>query len=99
MAGFLSSLRPSIPAFSRRALRFVTFAACLAVAGMLAGCAAQMAFYGGKSLIEEGKVEDGLVKLHEAVEQDPRNLEYRKTYIQARDHALLAAGGRHVQEA
>lgn len=71
-----------------RAARLFTFVACLAVGGMLAGCAAQMAFYNGKNLIEEGKVEDGLVKLHEAVEQDPRNLEYRKTYLHARDRAL-----------
>jgi general secretion pathway protein D len=71
-----------------RAARFSTFIACVAVGVMLAGCAAQMAFREGKGLIEEGKVEDGLVRLHDAVEQDPRNIEYRKTYVQAHDHAV-----------
>lgn len=72
----------------RAAARLFIMAAGLAVGGLLAGCAAQMAFRDGQGLIEAGKVEDGLVKLQEAVERDPRNTEYRKTYIQARDRAL-----------
>jgi general secretion pathway protein D len=71
------------PAFSLR-LSALAVVACVA----LAGCAAQMAFRDGKGLIERGQVEEGLVKLHQAIEQDPRNLEYRKTFLQERDHAL-----------
>jgi general secretion pathway protein D len=105
-AGFLSAMRHSAAASRHHARRAFIFLVCVAVGNMLAGCAAQMAFREGRGLIEEGKIEDGLVKLHDAVEQDPRNLEYRKTYLQARDQALesllgqadrLAAAGRAAQ--
>jgi general secretion pathway protein D len=107
MAGLVSSMSRCHAEFPHRAthvvMRAVMLIASLVVAVTLTGCAAQMAFREGRGLIEEGKVEDGLVKLHEAVDRDPRNLEYRKTYLQARDQALesllnqadrLAAAGR-----
>jgi general secretion pathway protein D len=68
------------------ALRMLS--ALLAVGALLTGCAAQMAYRDGRNLIEEGKIEDGLVRLHQAVEGDPRNVEYQQTWLQSRDRAL-----------
>jgi general secretion pathway protein D len=77
--------------------------AALAASIVLAGCAGPMAFRDGRKLVEEGKVEDGLIRLHQALDADPHNVEYRQTYLQTRDRALMhflddadrrAAGGR-----
>jgi general secretion pathway protein D len=54
----------------------------------LAGCAAQMAYREGKDLVAQGKVDEGLVKLQEAVNHDPRGVEYRSAYLQTRDRAI-----------
>jgi len=51
--------------------------ACMA--GVLAGCVGLEAFREGKSLMAEGKTEQGLARLEEAVRLDPRNAEYRIT--------------------
>jgi general secretion pathway protein D len=76
------------------------------ILGMLTGCAAQMAYRDGRSLVEEGKFEEGLMKLRQAADADPRNVEYRKTYLQARDRVLirfledadrLAAAGKPIE--
>lgn len=48
-----------------------------AVVAMVAGCAASQAFRQGTELIGEGKAEQGLAKLEEAVKLEPRNAEYR----------------------
>ncbi|HYD82012.1 MAG TPA: secretin N-terminal domain-containing protein [Paucimonas sp.] len=74
--------------FMRLSAGVRTVVLSLFAAGMLAGCAAQMAYWDGKTLVGQGKIEDGLARLHEAAGQDPRNVEYRKTYLQTRDHAL-----------
>jgi general secretion pathway protein D len=55
---------------------------------LLAGCAGQLAYYEGKSLVADGKAEAGLVKLQEAVAASPRDVQYRSTYLRARDHAI-----------
>lgn len=44
---------------------------------MLSGCAGMMAFRESNSLFSEGKVDEGLAKLEEAVLADPKNPEYR----------------------
>lgn len=44
---------------------------------LLSGCAGTLAFREGKSLMTDGRVEEGLKKLEEAVELEPRNAEYR----------------------
>ncbi|MFD2366049.1 secretin N-terminal domain-containing protein [Pseudoduganella sp. GCM10020061] len=51
----------------------------------LAGCAAQMAYRDGRSLVERDQVEQGLVRLREAVERDPGNAQYRATFLMVRD--------------
>lgn len=44
---------------------------------VLAGCSGMMAFREGNSLLAAGKVDEGLVKLEEAVKSEPLNAEYR----------------------
>jgi general secretion pathway protein D len=47
------------------------------LAAMLAGCAGSQAFREGNTLLAEGKAEQGLQKLEEAVRLEPKNAEYR----------------------
>lgn len=47
-----------------------------------------MAYREGNALIAEGRVEEGLVQLGEAVRQEPRNAEYRATLINQRNSLL-----------
>jgi general secretion pathway protein D len=54
----------------------------------LAGCAAQSAYRDGKDLVAQGKIEEGLLKLQQAATDEPRNVEYRLTLAQTREHAL-----------
>lgn len=44
---------------------------------LLSGCAGTQAFREGQSLMTDGRVEEGLKKLEEAVELEPRNAEFR----------------------
>lgn len=60
-----------------------------AMALALAGCAGQMAYRDGTTLIEKDQVEAGLLKLQEAIAQDPGNAQYRASYLQARDRAVM----------
>lgn len=53
---------------------------------ILMGCANQEAFRQGKSLLEAGKPEDGLVQLKKAVDEQPNNLEYKTYYYRQRDN-------------
>jgi general secretion pathway protein D len=69
-----------------RVCRVLTLSA-LALA--LAGCAGQMAYRDGTTLIEKDQVEAGLLKLQEAIANDPGNAQYRATYLQARDRAIM----------
>lgn len=54
----------------------------------LSGCAAQLAYREGATLVEKDQVEAGLLKLQEAIAKDPGNAQYRSTYLQARDRAI-----------
>ena len=57
----------------------------LALLLLLAGCSAQMAYRDGRTLVEEDKIEAGLVKYQEAIAADPGNPLYRAAFLQARD--------------
>lgn len=61
---------------------------CAALAILLSGCAAQMAYRDGNDLIAKNQVEAGLAKYQEAVKADPGNAQYRNAYISARDRAV-----------
>ncbi len=52
---------------------------------VLAGCAAQRAYDDGKSLLEAGKVEEGLAQMDKAYRLDPGNSEYRSQYFKRRE--------------
>ncbi len=86
---------PSNEFFARRHIN-LHFTPCLqlfqiALIGvLLGGCAAQMAYRDGKTLVAEGKMEQGLAKLQEASAQEPQDAEYRSAYLRIRERALAA---------
>jgi len=57
----------------------------------LAGCAADRAHREGLALIEEGKSEEGLSRLEQARQADPGNAEFKKDWINQRDHLVQQA--------
>jgi general secretion pathway protein D len=99
---------PLATSFTRRGLcRFAarharTLALLLAVPIVLTGCAAERAYRDGKDLVAQGKVDEGLAKLQQAVTQDPHDPHYRAAWLAERESAVarfdeegdrLAAGG------
>ncbi|WP_229421246.1 secretin N-terminal domain-containing protein [Telluria antibiotica] len=58
-----------------------------ALALLLSGCAAQMAYREGNELVAQDKVEAGLVKYQEALAVDPANVAYKTAFLRARDTA------------
>lgn len=64
---------------------------------MLAGCAAQRLEREGLELIDAGRIEEGIVKLEQAVKEKPNDAKYRLSLLQARDRltgALLGGADR-----
>lgn len=61
-------------------------AACV----LLAGCAGYQAYREGQSQMADGRVEPGLAKLKQAVDQSPQNVDYRHTYFTERETAVNA---------
>ena len=55
---------------------------------LLVGCAGRQAFRDGNDLLAEGKVEQGLAKLEEAVSLEPKNAEYRIALATRRSSAI-----------
>lgn len=51
---------------------------------LLAGCTARN-FTDGKRLLDEGKYEEGIARLEQAVKDDPKNAEYRTTLVRQRE--------------
>ena len=60
----------------------------VAAAILLGGCAAQQLHREGQALIEEGRIEQGLERLQEALRIDPTNARFRSSYVLARDGAM-----------
>jgi general secretion pathway protein D len=86
---------PSRPVFlpfqhmpKSRLARNIFAAVCLAF--FLVGCAGQMAFREGKGLIAQDKIEAGLSKFQEAMDLEPRNVEFRAAYLQTRERAVTS---------
>lgn len=59
-----------------------------ALAILLVGCAGQRAYDDGMSLIEAGRIDEGLAKIDEASRLEPSNRKYRQAYFRERDVAL-----------
>ena len=60
----------------------------LLLAALLAGCAAQRAYDQGLELLQAGRVREGLARIQEASDREPRNQLYRQAYFRHRDAAL-----------
>ena len=71
------------PSFSYRKFHLIALLTAL----MLSGCAGEMAFREGKRLISDGKMEEGVASLQQAVQAAPENLEFRTTYLNSREKA------------
>ncbi|MCS0583765.1 general secretion pathway protein GspD [Massilia pinisoli] len=72
-----------------------------ALAFLLAGCAAQMAYREGNELVAQDKVEAGLTKYQEALAADPTNVAYKTAFLRARDAAtnrLLPQADRNLAD-
>lgn len=67
-------------------MRYAKKAATLTLV-LLAGCMTSN-YSGGKKLLEEGKYEEGLARLEQAVKDDPKNPEYRATLVRQRELLL-----------
>src|SRR5450830_1716214 len=65
----------------------MTIGRCLALAILLSGCAAQMAYRDGNNLIAKNQIEAGVAKYQEAVQAEPGNAQYRAALAQARESA------------
>jgi general secretion pathway protein D len=61
------------------------FAIAAAAAFLAVACATDNAFLRGKSMIEQGRYEEGLQQIDEAARADPGNAEYRTYYVRMRD--------------
>lgn len=59
-----------------------------AFAFLLAGCAGEMAYREGMSLLADGKAEAGLAKLEEAIHENPEKLRFRMD-LQAQRNAIV----------
>jgi len=55
---------------------------------LLAGCAAQKAYREGEDLVAQGKVDEGLAKMQEAMTQEPHDAQYRATWLAVRASTL-----------
>lgn len=63
-------------------------AAALAAAVLLAGCAAQRAYDDGRGLVAQGRIDEGLAKLQQAAEAEPRDARFRATWLATRERVL-----------
>lgn len=52
---------------------------------LLAGCATDQSFREGERLIQEGRTEEGLKQLEQAVREQPGNVQFRTAYIRTRE--------------
>ncbi len=71
-------------------------AMCVALG--LAGCAGYQTFHDGQAALAQGQTELGLVKLHQAMDLEPNNTEYRRTFFIQRE-ALLNGLVREAEQA
>lgn len=70
-------------------------AGVLAVALCLSGCEGTLAYREGQGLLSEGKTEEGMAKIKEAMKHEPRNPEYRIAFSTLRASLIndyIAAG-------
>ncbi|MFC0398997.1 cohesin domain-containing protein [Paraburkholderia rhizosphaerae] len=61
----------------------------VAVPVLLAGCAAQKAYRAGEDFVAQGKIDEGLAKLQEAMNADPRDAQYRSAWLALRETTVM----------
>lgn len=61
---------------------------CSVAAIVLAGCASDQAFQNGKTLLAQGRVEEGLAQLEAATKVEPSNARYRNYLYREREAAI-----------
>jgi general secretion pathway protein D len=61
---------------------------CLVVAALLVACATETTRRAGLSLIKEGRYEEGLAKLEQEVQTEPKNAEARSDYLRQREQVI-----------
>lgn len=74
----------------------LTYLALMAMA--LFGCAGELAFRDGKSLLAAGKHDEALTQFEQATKESPDNLEYRMAYRTARETTLNRLVGEAQRE-
>ena len=72
----------------RTCLPTVALPLILAVALLTTGCAGQLAYHEGTSLVQAGKIDAGLAKFQEALSHDEHDARFRTAYLQTREKAL-----------
>jgi general secretion pathway protein D len=80
------NIQPATGGLATRKRRWL--ALMLALPVLLEGCAAQQSYRDGEKLVSEGKVDEGLAKLEEAVKREPEDAKYRSTWLAERETAL-----------
>ncbi|MFC0577711.1 secretin N-terminal domain-containing protein [Paraburkholderia solisilvae] len=60
----------------------------IALPVLLVGCAAEKSYRAGADFVAQGKVDEGLAKLQDAMTQDPHDAQYRETWLAVRENAL-----------
>jgi general secretion pathway protein D len=68
---------------------FKTTAMAALVALALAGCAGEMAYREGRTLVEQNNPEAGLAKFQEAIAKEPNNAQFRSAYLLTRDRTAV----------
>ncbi|WP_245983016.1 secretin N-terminal domain-containing protein [Trinickia fusca] len=84
----LSAVQCKFRAVRGAALDYARLSLLLVLPVLLVGCAAQLAYRDGQSLVAEGKIDAGLAKLSEAVTRDPQDARYRQTWLAVRESAV-----------
>jgi general secretion pathway protein D len=80
------NIHPATGGLAMRNRRWL--ALMLALPVLLDGCAAQQSYRDGEKLVSEGKVDEGLAKLEDAVKREPQDAKYRSTWIADRETAI-----------
>jgi general secretion pathway protein D len=63
----------------------------VALPALLTGCAGDKAYQQGQDFVAQGKIDEGLAKLQEAITQNPHDAQYRSTWLAVRERQLTRA--------
>jgi general secretion pathway protein D len=78
--------------------RFILVAGAVLL-GLAAGCAPLGSYREGRVLADRGELEEALPKIEEAVRAEPRNAEYRATYLRVRERLSQQLNAQALRQA